>query len=98
MTVPARKAAPLATGRIPAQTILAIRRFHGLDQRGLAEAFQVSTRTVIRWEQRGLHPDLLPEDAGAKPPDFRKKLLHWMIRRYELTGSPDTRPTQGETP
>jgi hypothetical protein len=90
VTVPARKAAPVATGRIPAKTIRALRRFHGLDQLALAEAFQVSTRTVIRWEQKGIHPDLLPRETGShRMPDWRQKLLHWMLRRFELTGSPD---------
>lgn len=91
MTVPARKAAPLATGRIPAATIRAIRRFHAADQETLAAAFQVSSRTIIRWEQNGVHPDLLPLDPRSKTRDWRKKLLLWMLARFERAASPDNR-------
>jgi hypothetical protein len=78
--------------RVPASTIRAIRRFHALDQAGLADAFQVSVRTVIRWEQKGVAPALLPQDGPpVRDPEWRKKLLIWMIRRYELTASPDNR-------
>lgn len=78
---------------MPASTIRAIRRFHALDQEGLAAAFQVSVRTVIRWEQKGVDPDLLP--PGDADPEWRKKLLFWMRDRLNGTGSPDTRPKEG---
>jgi hypothetical protein len=83
--------APPIPARVPASTIRAIRRFHALDQAGLAHAFQVSVRTVIRWEQKGVDPDNLPLGEGARDPKWRKKLLFWMLRRYELTASPDNR-------
>lgn len=97
MSVPARKPSA-ATGRIPANIIRAVRRFHSLDQVALAEAFQVAVRTVIRWEQRGMHPDLLPEDPGAKAgPKWRKTLWFWMHGRYCATASPDNTKNQGES-
>lgn len=80
--------------RVPASTIRAVRRFHGLDQAAMAVAFQVSVRTVIRWEQKGVDPNNLQQGGGpaaisARDPEWRKKLLFWMLRRYELTASPD---------
>lgn len=97
MTVPRRKPSS-AAGRIPADLIRAIRRFHGLDQLALAEAFQVSPRTIIRWEKRGTHPDLLPVDVRARIPEWRKELLIWMRRRYEATASPDNRKKEESPP
>lgn len=75
--------------RVPAETIRAIRRFHGRDQVDFAACFQVSTRTVIRWEQRGLDPLTLE-------PEWRRELLKWLMGRYRATASPDNRKTIGE--
>jgi len=45
-----------------------------------------------------IHPDLLPEDPASKAgPKWRKVLLLWMLRRFELTGSPDNLKKQGES-
>ena len=90
MTAPAATPAALPA-RVPASTVRAMRRFHALDQVGLASAFQVSVRTVIRWEQRGVDPALLPQDVPARDPKWREKLLFWMLERYRATGSPDNR-------
>lgn len=79
---------------MPASTIRAVRRFHALDQAGLAAAFQVSVRTVIRWEQKGIDPDNLIQ-AGRPDPEWRKKLLFWLIGRLNGTASPDNRPKEG---
>lgn len=69
----------------------AVRLFHALDQAGLADSFKVSVRTVIRWEQRGIDPELLPIDHTAKQPKWRKLLILWLLARYRRTASPDTR-------
>lgn len=72
----------------------AVRLFHAQDQAGMAHTFNVSVRTVIRWEQRGVIPALLPIDRASKQPKWREKLLFWMLARYRLTASPDTRKTE----
>jgi len=77
--------------RLPGELVRAVRLFHALDQAGLAKSFQVSVRTVIRWEQRGIDPELLPVDQGAKQPKWRKLLILWLLARYRRTASPDTR-------
>lgn len=82
---------------MPASTIRAVRRFHALDQAGLAHAFQVSVRTVIRWEQKGVDPNLLPLDEAATRPKWRQDLLFWMLGRYQATASPDNRKQEGES-
>jgi hypothetical protein len=85
---------PPPAERLPGDLVRAVRLFHALDQAGLAESFQVSVRTVIRWEQRGIDPELLPVDQGAKQPKWRKLLILWMLARYRRTASPDTRKTE----
>jgi len=81
----ATPAAPPA--RVPAATVRAIRSFFKLGQETFAECFQVSERTVIRWEQRGIDPALLG-------PEWRKKLLFWMLGHLQPTPSPDS-PKEG---
>ena len=46
--------------------------------------FDVTERTVFRWEQRGVDPNLLE-------PEWRRKLLLWLLERFEKTGVSDTR-------
>jgi DNA-binding XRE family transcriptional regulator len=79
---------PPLPARLAADTIRAIRRFHTLDQAGLAACFKVSTRTVIRWEKDGL-------DTTKLDPKWRVQLLKWLHGRYQSTASPDN-PRVGE--
>jgi hypothetical protein len=74
--------------RVPAATVRAVRLFHRHDQTSFAGCFQVTTRTVIRWEQRGV-------DLSKLEPKWRAELLIWLLGRYESTASRDTR-NQGE--
>jgi len=56
--------------------------------------FKVSLRTVFRWERSGLDPEALQLDPYAHPnsgPDWRRKLLFFMLDRLERTGVTDTR-------
>jgi hypothetical protein len=88
VSAPAAEPASLpAAARVPASTIRAIRLFHALDQRDFSDCFQISERTVIRWEKRGIRPALLE-------PKWRRELLIWMLGRYQRAGSPDTRKKQ----
>jgi len=58
----------------------------------MAEAFQVTPRTVFRWERDGVDPDALQLDPGALPastvtpagqgPEWRRNLLNWLLDRY----------------
>jgi len=79
---------PKSPVRVPASTIRRLRLLHGLRQEGLAACFQVSERTVIRWEERGIDPARLE-------PKWRKDLLFWMLERLQRAGSPDNRKQQG---
>ena len=82
---------------MPASTIRAVRLFHRKSLESMAEMFGISVRTVHRWEERGVDPRNVPRDPQARVPDWRAKLLIWMVRRYELTGVTDNRKKQGES-
>jgi DNA-binding XRE family transcriptional regulator len=61
--------------RVSGDLIRLVRLFHGRDQEEFAKCFQVSRRTVIRWEQRG---NCFITDEKA----FRPQLWGWMHGRY----------------
>lgn len=85
-------------GRIPAATIRRLRAFHNVQREELAAMFEVSVRTVFRWEEGGVDPAALPLDPDAHPnagPEWRRKLLFWMLDRFEKTGVSDTRKKEG---
>lgn len=87
--------------RVPASTIREIRRFHAWDIPTMAIAFKVSERTVFRWERSGLDPEALQPDPDAHPnsgPDWRRKLLFFMLDRLNGASVTDTRKQQGESP
>lgn len=80
--------------RVSASTIRCMRTFHYLTHRDLAAMFRVSERTVFRWEKRGLDPEDLEPDPEAHPasgPDWRRKLLIFMLDRLETAPVTDTR-------
>lgn len=81
--------------RLAGSLVRAVRLFHGRQQKDMAAAFRVSERTVIRWEQEGIDPSKLPRDRGAGDPEWRSKLLIWLLARYLASGSPDTRKKEG---
>jgi len=61
--------------------------------------FQLSLRTIYRWESRGVNPSSLPLDPKAtKDASWRRNLLIWMLERYKATGVSDTRKKRGESP
>jgi hypothetical protein len=79
---------------VPASTVRRLRLFHSWDVDTMAEAFRVSTRTVFRWEENGLDPGTLALDRNAHPnsgPDWRRKLLFFMLARLEAAGVSDNR-------
>jgi hypothetical protein len=73
---------------VPASTIHAVRLFHRLSVEGLAICFDVTPRTVFRWEERGVDPALLE-------PGWRRELLLWLLERFERTGVTDNRKKEG---
>jgi hypothetical protein len=80
--------------RVPASTISRIRLFHALERDQLALMFKVSVRTVFRWERDGVDPEALQLDPDAHPnsgPDWRRKLLFFMLDRLNGTSVTDTR-------
>jgi hypothetical protein len=81
----------LVPARVPAATIRAMRIFHRLSLEGMAIAFDVTLRTVYRWEKGGVDPSTMAVDPHGAPPDWRAKLLLWMLDRYESTGVSDNR-------
>ena len=87
-------------GRVPASTIRALQLFFGhiwalsgTPRQRMAWVFQVHERTVSRWEERGVLPAALPIDPDHSPPDWRRKLLFWLIDQMEKTAVSDTRKT-----
>jgi len=71
-----------------------MRVFHHLEPEALADMFRVSTRTVFRWEERGINPAALALDPTAHPasgPDWRRKLLFFMLNRLETAAVSDNR-------
>lgn len=85
---------------MPASTIRRVRVFHGWDVPTMAETFKVSERTVFRWEELGVNPDNLPLDREAHPqsgPDWRRKLLKFLLARLEGVSVTDNRPKEGTT-
>lgn len=81
----------IVSERLSGDLVRLVRLFHGRRQEEFAEAFGVSVRTVIRWEQLGIDPAKLPRDLCAADQEWRGKLLVWMLARYLASGSPDTR-------
>lgn len=80
--------------RVPASTIRRMRLFHSLEREELAAMFKVSVRTVFRWERDGVDPATLQLDPDAHPnsgPDWRRKLLFFMLERLEATPVTDNR-------
>ena len=73
--------------RVPASTIRAVRLFHRLSVAAFAGAFQVTARTIFRWEKDGV-------DLNAIDPEWRRKLLIWMLERYRATSVSDNRSIQ----
>jgi hypothetical protein len=85
---------------VPAETIRRLRLFHALERPELAAMFKVSERTVFRWEERGLDPAALQDDPTAHPssgPDWRRKLLFFMLDRLNGVVVTDTRPKEGNS-
>jgi hypothetical protein len=76
---------------VSAETVRAVRLFHRHSQESFAELFHVSLRTVYRWEKGGVDPSAMPTTDNANPPDWRARLLLWMLDRYESTGVSDNR-------
>jgi transcriptional regulator with XRE-family HTH domain len=82
---------------VPADTIRGMRIFHRLSREGLATLFQVSPRTVYRWEEKGAVPNALPLEELAKVDrEWRRKLLIWMVERYEAAAVTDNRKKEGD--
>ena len=78
-----------------------MRVFHGWDRDTMALCFKVSTRTVFRWERDGLDPDSLALDPNAHPnsgPDWRRKLLNFLLERFDSTAVTDSRKKEDGTP
>lgn len=99
MSSPAPQALP--PGRVPAETIRLCRRFHRLTPEAMARCFQVSLRTIQRWEASGVDPRSLPADPYAHPksgPDWRAKLLIFLLSRYQATGVGDNRGREESHP
>ncbi len=95
MSAPAANAVP-EPGRISAETVRLVRIFHRLDRTDLAATFGVSVRTVFRWERDGVDPGALQLDPGARSgPDWRRKLMIWMVERYRDAAVSDTRKKEG---
>jgi transcriptional regulator with XRE-family HTH domain len=81
---------------VPAAIIRAVRIFHGFSRDQFAEVFQVSLRTVFRWESDGVDPASLQLDPGARSgPEWRRQYMFWLLERYEATGVSDTRKKEG---
>lgn len=84
--------------RVPASTIRAIRRMHARSREDFALMFQVTVRTVFRWERDGVDPATLQLDPRAiSGPEWRRNLLTWLLGRLEARVT-DTRKKQGESP
>lgn len=84
--------------RVPAATIRRMRVFHGWDVPTMAATFKVTERTVFRWEERGVVPESLPRDPDAHPasgPDWRRKLLIFMLQRLAQAAVTDNRKKEG---
>lgn len=98
MTVATSSTAP-SPARVPASTIRCLQRFYGYTRAQMADLFQVHERTVLRWEQRGALPASLPIDPTAThDPDWRPKLLLWLVDLYEKRGVSDNRKKEGPCP
>lgn len=98
MTAPAGTPVSVPPARVPASTIRRLQylltqnlTLSGTPRQRMAWVFQVHERTVLRWEQRGAVPDSLPVDPDAQPPDWRRKLLFWLIEHAEKLGVTDNR-------
>ena len=94
MTAPA--GTPSLPDRVPAETIRRLRLFYRLEREAFAEMFRVSVRTVFRWERDGVDPDALQLDPSAHPssgPEWRRKLLIWLIENFQKSGVTDNRRT-----
>jgi hypothetical protein len=82
---------------VPASTIRRVRVFHGWDVPTMAATFKVSERTVFRWERLGVNPQTLPLDRNAHPasgPEWRRKLLIFLLERLEAARVTDNRPKE----
>lgn len=67
----------------------------------MAATFKVTERTVFRWERLGVNPETLPLDPNAHPdsgPDWRRKLLIFMLERLEAARVTDNRKKEGPCP
>lgn len=64
-----------AAAVVAADLIRCVRIFHALDQEAFGKCFQVSRRTVIRWEKGG---NSFIDDEK----EFRSQLWVWMLDRY----------------
>lgn len=63
----------------------------------MAATFKVTERTVFRWERLGVNPATLPLDHDAHPasgPEWRRKLLIFMLGRLNATSVTDNRPEE----
>ena len=82
---------------MPAATIRLVRKFHSFTRDQFAEVFEVSLRTVFRWESEGVDPDSLALDPGARSgPDWRRKYMNWLLERFNAFHVSDTRKKQQE--
>ena len=85
--------------RVPASTVRAVRLFHGFTRADFADVFEVTLRTVFRWERDGVDPTSLQLDPNAHPnagPEWRRKYLIWLLDRYEQLRVTDNRKQQGD--
>ena len=79
---------------MPASTIRRVRIFHGFSRLDFAEVFQVSERTVFRWERDGVDPDSLALDPAARSgPEWRRNYMKWLLERFEAAHVSDNRKT-----
>jgi hypothetical protein len=69
---------------------------HALNREDFALMFNITVRTVFRWERDGVDPATLQLDPGARSgPEWRRNLLTWLLDRLAATGVSDTRNREG---
>ena len=100
MTAPEALTPAALPARVPASTVRAVRIFHGFTREDFADVFEVTLRTVFRWERDGVDPMSLQLDPNAHPnagPEWRRKYLIWLLDRYEQLRVTDNRKQQGKS-
>lgn len=83
--------------RVSASTVRAIRLYHGWSPELMAQTFKLEVRTIYRWQYYGVcieNIKLDPEAHPASGPQWRRKLLIFLLDRYEKTAVTDNRQTE----